>query len=313
MSDDKALLSHSTIEAEQRRLEGATPQSIQEYEAFIASNPDSSYAYLQYAAYLAERHTADEARSVLRRGLSLAASDEAVTEKERLNVMVGWLNLEHLVDTANLMNVLKGEEAQAFDEADLYMSFCGGIADTDSAIALSLMSELVTGQTARVKRHRANVKLWTTIIKMMFAASKYKDAGKMVVRAKKSLSAGATKRTLSKQCRANIKTIELLYARSLCKCGDSTRQREGIEEFERLVVDYKDRSDVWSQYLDIAEAKLADEAVMGLYERVLRTGSKDSVIYYKRYMKWAKEQGKNELIHKLLTEMQAFLNDQSSA
>lgn len=56
--------------AEQAKLEGAAPQSVEDFERLVLASPSSSYVWIRYMAFLLKAAEVDRARAVAERAFS---------------------------------------------------------------------------------------------------------------------------------------------------------------------------------------------------------------------------------------------------
>ena len=73
-----------------------TPQSADDFDRRLASNPSSSVLWLQYMAHYTHVAEFDKARAVAQRALKMIPFHE---EAEKLNIWTGLMNLENLYGT----------------------------------------------------------------------------------------------------------------------------------------------------------------------------------------------------------------------
>lgn len=81
-------------ESEARKLEDdAAPASVEDFEKLVLSNPNSSYIWIRYAAFLLSLSEIEKARAIFERALSTVHFREEV---EKLNLWVAYLNFENM-------------------------------------------------------------------------------------------------------------------------------------------------------------------------------------------------------------------------
>ena len=74
-----------------RRAEGATPQTVNDFERMLVADKDQSYLWIQYMAFMLDKLDMEAARRVAQRAIK---SVSMTAEDEKLNVWIAYMNLE---------------------------------------------------------------------------------------------------------------------------------------------------------------------------------------------------------------------------
>lgn len=78
---------------EQKMIDGnAQPESRDDFEKLILKNPNSSYVWIQFIAWVIEKEGIVSAREITERALRVI---NFKNENEKLNIWTAFLNLEH--------------------------------------------------------------------------------------------------------------------------------------------------------------------------------------------------------------------------
>ncbi|CAH0518276.1 unnamed protein product [Peronospora belbahrii] len=144
---EKALASNEEI-----------PQNASDYERLLAVSPQSSYLWIQYMAFYVSLTEVDLARDVAIRATSAVSFRD---EKEKLNVWVAYLNLEHdFGDDASFLRVFKKEHED-------------------------VKQMLTTMQ----KKFRTSKQAWIRSLQYLVGEKQFSDAAETLQRSLKSLAA----------------------------------------------------------------------------------------------------------------------------
>lgn len=79
-------------EVEKQLGSAEQPQSLDDFERVLVSNPDQSYVWIQYIAYVLENLDVKAARRVAERAVK---SVSISSDQEKLNIWIAYLNLEN--------------------------------------------------------------------------------------------------------------------------------------------------------------------------------------------------------------------------
>ncbi|KAG7393023.1 hypothetical protein PHYPSEUDO_013511 [Phytophthora pseudosyringae] len=248
------------------------PQSASDYERLLAVSPQSSFLWIQFMAFHVSLTEIDLARDVAVRATSAVSFRD---EKEKLNVWVAYLNLEHdFGDDGSFLRVFKSA-LQVNHPKRVYLHLVDLYARAEEHE--DVKQTLSTMQ----KKFRTNKQTWVRSLQYLVGEKQFAEAAETLQRSLKSLAA-------HKHLPVILKYGQLLYEQ-----GELDKART---IFEGILANYPKRMDLWNVYLD-KEIKFGDVAlVRALFERLLAMefSAKKMKFLFKKYLQFEQEQGDDE-------------------
>jgi len=248
------------------------PQSASDYERLLAVSPQSSYLWIQYMAFHVSLTEVDLARTATSRATSAVSFRD---EKEKLNVWVAYLNLEHdFGDDASFLRVFKSA-LQVNHPKRVYLHLVDLYARAEEQE--DVKQTLATMQ----KKFRTSKQTWIRALQYLVGEKLFSEAAETLQRSLKSLAA-------HKHLPVILKYGQLLYEQ-----GELDKART---IFEGILANYPKRMDLWNVYLD-KEIKFGDVAlVRALFERLLAMdfSAKKMKFLFKKYLQFEQDQGDDE-------------------
>uniref|UniRef100_M4BJB6 rRNA biogenesis protein RRP5 n=1 Tax=Hyaloperonospora arabidopsidis (strain Emoy2) TaxID=559515 RepID=M4BJB6_HYAAE len=250
------------------------PQNASDYERLLAVSPQSSYLWIQYMAFHVSLTEVDLARDVAVRATSAVSFRD---EKEKLNVWVAYLNLEHdFGDDASFLRVFKSA-LQVNHPKRVYLHLVDLYARAEEHE--DVKQTLSTMQ----KKFRTSKQTWIRSLQYLVDAKQFPDAAETLQRSLKSL---ASHKHLS---------VILKYGQLLYQQGELEKART---IFEGILANYPKRMDLWNVYLD-KEIKFGDVAlVRALFERLLAMefSAKKMKFLFKKFLQFEQDQGDDKQV-----------------
>ncbi|RLN80155.1 hypothetical protein BBJ28_00008758 [Nothophytophthora sp. Chile5] len=250
------------------------PQSASDYERLLAVSPQSSFLWIQYMAFHVSLTEVDLARDVAVRATSAVSFRD---EKEKLNVWVAYLNLEHdFGDDASFLRVFKSA-LLVNHQKRVYLHLVDLYARAEEHE--DVKQTLATMQ----KKFRTSKQAWIRALQYFVGANQFAEAAETLQRSLKSLAA-------HKHLPVILKYGQLLYEHSEL---DKARTI-----FEGILANYPKRMDLWNVYLD-KEVKFGDAGlVRALFERLLAMefSAKKMKFLFKKYLQFEQEQGDDDRV-----------------
>ncbi|CAI5732479.1 unnamed protein product [Hyaloperonospora brassicae] len=250
------------------------PQSASDYERLLAVSPQSSYLWIQYMAFHVSLTEVDLARDVAVRATSAVSFRD---EKEKLNVWVAYLNLEHdFGDDASFLRVFKSA-LQVNHPKRVYLHLVDLYARADEHEDVN--QTLATMQ----KKFRASKQTWIRSLQYLVGAKQFADAAETLQRSLKSLASHKHLPVILKYGQLLYEQAELDKARTI---------------FEGILANYPKRMDLWNVYLD-KEIKFGDVAlVRALFERLLAMefSAKKMKFLFKKFLQFEQDQGDDKQV-----------------
>ncbi|TYZ63090.1 hypothetical protein PybrP1_002620 [[Pythium] brassicae (nom. inval.)] len=261
---EKALASNSEV-----------PQSADDYERLLAVSPQSSYLWIQYMAFHVSLTEVGLARDVAVRATSAVSFRD---EKEKLNVWVAYLNLEHdFGDEASFLRVFNSAlkvnhpKRVYLQLVDLYAR---AQESEDAELTLATMQ----------KKFRKSKQTWLRALQHHVGLGAFAAAAETLQKSLKSLAAHKHLPVILKYGQLMYENGELEKARTI---------------FEGILANYPKRMDLWNVYLD-KEIKFGASAalVRSLFARLLAMdfSAKKMKFLFKKFLQFEHEHGDDESV-----------------
>ncbi|KUF99434.1 hypothetical protein AM588_10010720 [Phytophthora nicotianae] len=268
--EDEEEATNSSKASKKNRLQSDEWVALR--EKALASNEESSYLWIQFMAFHVSLTEIDLARDVAVRATSAVSFRD---EKEKLNVWVAYLNLEHdFGDDASFLRVFKSA-LQVNHPKRVYLHLVDLYARAEE-------HEDVKQTLATMhKKFRTSKQTWIRSLQYLVGEKQFAEAAETLQRSLKSLAA-------HKHLPVILKYGQLLYEQ-----GELDKART---IFEGILANYPKRMDLWNVYLD-KEIKFGDVAlVRALFERLLAMdfSAKKMKFLFKKYLQFEQDQGDDE-------------------
>ncbi|XP_039217572.1 protein RRP5 homolog [Crotalus tigris] len=276
----KQELEKQKAEKELSKLEAALmdpkrqPQTADDFDRLVVSNPDSSILWLQFMAFHLQATEIEKARAVAERALKTISFRE---EQEKLNVWVALLNLENMYGTEEgLMKVF--ERAVQYNEP---LKVFQQLADIYSASEKHKEADDV--YNTMLKRFRQERSVWVKYTTFLLKRGLVEAAHRLMPRALKCLPDKEHVDVISK-----LAQLEFQF-------GDA---EHGKALFENILSTYHKRTDIWSVYIDVMIKHGSQKEVRDIFERVIHLNltAKKMKFFFKRYLEYEKKYGTVETI-----------------
>ncbi|KAL6431723.1 hypothetical protein ACFW04_007334 [Cataglyphis niger] len=202
------------------------PNSTDQFDKLVLSNPDSSLVWIQYMAYHLQATEIDKARAIARRAIKTINFRE---ENERLNVWSAWLNLESRFGTPESLNDVFREAVRTNDAFKIYTHMLTVHVDAGRRIELKKLIDTITS------KFKQDPQAWINCGAALLKIGLKEKSRHIMQRAVQSLPASQHVNLLVRF--ANLEN----------KLGDKERAQT---LFEHILSSYPKRVDVWSCYVD---------------------------------------------------------------
>ncbi|KAK5059685.1 hypothetical protein LTR84_009568 [Exophiala bonariae] len=261
------------------------PQSIDDYERLLLSEPDSSLLWLQYMAFHLELGDADHARSIGERALkSIGLGQEA----EKLNVWIALLNLENAYGDDESIDAIFKRACEYNDPQDIYSRLASIYIQSGKRDKADDLFQRM------LKKFTQDPKVWINYATFLFGTTAEADSSATT---NTDTAAGADKarallpralQTLPKHTHFDLtlKFAQLEFKQSGSGTGVPER---GRTIFEGLLSAFPKRVDLFNVLLDL-ELKLDDNeaTVRALFERIFagprKLKPKQAKYFFKRWL-----------------------------
>eukprot|EP00727_Mastigamoeba_balamuthi_P004370 m51a1_g13931 putative RRP5 (2017) ;mRNA; f:845282-852295 len=306
--EEKRRKEEEIAKREQELAGDKAPETAIEFDRLLLGAPDSSFIWIKYMAFYLSMTEVEKARQVAERALSKINARE---EKERENVWVALLNLEHTFGTPSTLSAVLDRALQSANPKRILSQMALIYESADR------MADAEDAYRALVKRFSTSVKAWSRyaafVAKRASMEGGSDETKKLLDRALQSLP----KR---KHLRAVTKFAQLEF-----KCGSPER---GRTMFEGIIATCPKRIDLWNVYADMelsALARVLEGGVAGrakeeavavprrLFDRVtsMKLSSKKMQYFFKRWLAFEKQYGTKVSTQRVLHKAQQYIDAKS--
>ncbi|KAI3641471.1 hypothetical protein MIR68_000601 [Amoeboaphelidium protococcarum] len=261
------------------------PQSKEDFERLLLGSPNSSFLWIQYMSFAAEQLSIGAARDVAEKALNTINFRE---DKEKFNVWIAYLNLEHQLGDEESMDEVLKRALQYNEPKHVYLSL---IEIYDQSKLVEKCRDVFAILT---KKFKASCKVWARYCDFLMDRCNYEAAQDAFKSALKFLPK-----------RKHIK-FSLRYAKMEYTKGSLER---GRTIYETLTSNNPKRIDIWSMYID-AEVKLKniDYARRLLQRSVhLELSTKKMKFLFKKYLDFEKAHGTEESVKSVVKQAKDYV------
>jgi len=216
-----------------RSGKGVEPKSVNDFERLLVADPDQSFLWIKYMAFMLESLDVASARRVCERAVT---SVSLVAEDDKLNLWIAYLNLENKFGTEDTLNAVIARALEVNDRLKVYLQLA-------SLYRASGQTQHVEAIFKRLcKKYHTSLDIWAQYIEFLFEVQGQEGFTAPKIILQRSLQA------LPKALHINvISKFGLLEF----KHG---HPESGRTMFEGIISNYPKRMDIWAIYMDM-EAK----------------------------------------------------------
>jgi len=253
-------------------LDTAGPQSVDDYERLLLSEPDSSLLWLQYMAFHLDLGDADQARQIGERALKTIGLGQ---DGEKMNVWVALLNLENAYGDDETIEAVFQRACEYNDPQEIFSRLTSiYIQSGQPAKADALFHKMI-------KRFAQDPKVWINYATFLFNTVADADQARALL--------PRALQTLPKFTHFDV-TLKFAHLEFKTTAGLPER---GRTIFEGLISSFPKRIDLFDVLLDL-ELKLGDkEQIRALFERIFggRLKPKQAKHFFKRWLAFEELEG----------------------
>lgn len=248
------------------------PQSVDDFERLLMSEPDSSLLWLQYMAFHLELGDVEQARQIGERALkSIGLGQEA----EKLNVWVALLNLENAYGNDDAIETTFKRACEYNDPEEIYSRL------TSIYIQSGKHDKADELFQRMLKKFAQDPKVWVNYATFLFdRAGEADKARALLPRALKTLP------------KFTHFDVTLKFAQLEFKSASGLAER-GRTIFEGLISSFPKRVDLFNVLLDL-ELKQGDkDQIRALFERIFngKLKPKQAKYFFKRWLAFEEGEG----------------------
>jgi rRNA biogenesis protein RRP5 len=284
-SDDEAAREREVEQREKQLLDSEAPETPQDFERLLLSDSNNSMLWIRYMAHWLSQNDVAKARDVAEKALQRINIRE---QKEKRNVWIALLNLEHNYGTKESLGTAFKRAAAHNDTKDMHLEL---IKIYTRAKEFKAADEIF--QTL-IRRFKGSKAVWITYGTFRFQQGELDEARALLDRSLKSLPRRKHLAVISK------------FAQLEFKHGSPER---GRTIFENILATYPKRVDIWSIYLDMEMRTELREKIRNLFDRAvsLNLSSKKMKFFFKRYLNFEKQYGTPETVESVKQKAQDYV------
>ncbi|EAR99985.1 S1 RNA-binding domain protein (macronuclear) [Tetrahymena thermophila SB210] len=281
------------IREQEKKLidENAQPENRDDYEKLILKNPNSSYVWIQFIAFVIEKEGIQAAREVTERALRVI---NFKNENEKLNIWTAYLNLEHnFGEEKALVKVFERAKASCKPK-DVYFKLLE-IYRRDSS-KYELLFQLSKNMVTKFKH---SSKCWIEHVKNVIL---YRDSMIEKKQENKLNQSHDPKEVLKRALICLKKKKHIIVLSQYAKIQYQSKQAEtGRTTFEAVVANYPKRTDIWNVYIDMEMKYGTLESARNLFERVITMQFKPRQMkfFFKKYLQFEATKGTTERVEEV--------------
>ncbi len=262
------------------------PQSTDDYERLLLSEPDSSLLWLQYMAFHLELGEIDTARRIAQRALKSISPLGGQSESEKLNIWIAMLNLENAYGDDETIDTTFKSACQVNDPQEIHERL--------TSIYIQSGKQDKSDQLFHVmlkKFGSADPKLWINYATFLFDTLGEPERGRALLsRALQTLPP-----TAHVDITAKFAALEFRSSKGLAERGRTI--------FEGLLDSFPKRVDLWNVLLDLEMRYGGDDhkgQVRRLFERIfdgdaavkkMRIKNKQAKFFFKKWLEFEEKEG----------------------
>ncbi|XP_074855331.1 protein RRP5 homolog isoform X2 [Carettochelys insculpta] len=284
------------VEKELSKIEAALmdpsrqPQTADDFDRLVLSNPSSSILWLQYMAFHLQATEIEKARAVAERALKTISFRE---EQEKLNVWVALLNLENMYGTEETLMKVFERAAQYNEPLKVFQHLADIYASSEK------YQEADDLYNRMLKRFRQEKSVWLKYATFLLKRGQIQATHRLLERALKGLPDKEHVDVISKFAQLEFHFGDPEHAKAI---------------FESTLSSYPKRTDIWSIYIDMMIKHGSQKEVRDIFERVihLSLAAKRMKFFFKRYLDYEKKYGTSETIQAVKAAALEYVESKSS-
>eukprot|EP01126_Amoeba_proteus_P033648 TRINITY_DN3310_c0_g1_i1.p1 TRINITY_DN3310_c0_g1~~TRINITY_DN3310_c0_g1_i1.p1 ORF type:complete len:1748 (-),score=331.88 TRINITY_DN3310_c0_g1_i1:88-5331(-) len=273
-------------EEAQKLFQSQVPTTPKDFDRIIMETPNSSYAWIRYAAYWISKNNLEKTRETIQNALQRINPS---LETEKFNVWVAWLNMENTYGNEETYNKVFHEALQYNDQKKIYLQAIKMFSSSNKTEKVEELYKIL------LRKFKENKGPWIKYAIWLFKQKKPKNARDLLKRSLTVLPHRKHLETISK------------FGQLEYKFG---KQELGRTIFEDLLATYPKRINIWSVYID-QEKKLGNvEKIRELYERVtsLSISAKKMKFMMKEFIQFEQDHGDEDRIEKIKQKAVEYIN-----
>ncbi|KIW90790.1 uncharacterized protein Z519_08573 [Cladophialophora bantiana CBS 173.52] len=268
------------------------PQSVDDFERLLLSEPDSSLLWLQYMAFHLDLGDTDQARQIGERALKAIGLGQ---EEEKLNVWVALLNLENAYGDDESIEDMFKRACEYNDPQEIYSRL------TSIYIQSGKLEKADDMFQRMLKKFTQDPKMWVNYAHFLFDTVGDAEKGRALL-----------PRALQTLPRFTHFDITLKFAQLEFKSSHGLAER-GRTIFEGLISSFPKRVDLFNVLLDL-ELKLGGEnkeQVRGLFQRIFggKLKPKQAKYFFKRWMEFEEKEGDERRVEEVKAQAANWIRD----
>ncbi|EGR29983.1 programmed cell death 11, putative [Ichthyophthirius multifiliis] len=275
------------------------PETNDDYEKLVLKNPNSSYIWIQYIAFVMENENIYQAREIIERALKVI---NFANENEKLNLWTAYLNLEHnFGDSKSLIKVFERAK-QLCKPKSVYLKLLEIYKKDENK--QDLLFQLSKNM---IQKFKHSSKCWIEHLKNVIIYRNQITKNKQEFKLNQSHDPKEVlKRALVCLKKAKHITVLSQYAKLQYQ---NNQQETGRTTFEAFVSNYPKRTDIWSVYLDMEIKYGTLQTARNLFDRIItmQYKPKQMKFFFKKYLQFEANKGNSDRINYVKQKAQEYV------
>ena len=259
-------------------------KNAQYYERLILKDHDNSINWIAYASYILDTLNLASSRQIFERALKIIDISKT---NEKLNVWVGYLNLENIYGDSDSFQKVLDRAKQVCDKKLLYNHLIQIYMNSNKYEEVSDTYKIL------IKDYFDDLEIWKKYIEFLFEINDLKDKNKVnninVIEPKEGLN-----KSMQVLAKKNHLDIMCWYGQLLYRYNNNEEARN---MFDNILKNFPKRKDIWFVYID-KEIKFGKnvEKVRQIFDKMFEIKFKinDLKSIMKKFLEFEKEYSKNE-------------------
>ncbi|XP_011496148.1 PREDICTED: protein RRP5 homolog [Ceratosolen solmsi marchali] len=264
------------------------PQTVDQFDKLVLSNPNSSLIWIQYIAHYLQTTEIEKARAIAKRALKVINFRE---ENEKLNIWQALLNLESRFGSSESLTEVFQEAIKANDVKKIY-------------------EHMLTIYTITGKQSELENIIKTMINKFKQHPETWISCGAIFLKiGMKNKSRDIMQRALQSLPKNKHVNLMIQFAQLENKLGDKERTQT---LFEQILSSYSKRTNVWLSYVDSLVKSGEIEIARKILDRAISQdlSTKKMKILFEKYINFEEKYGTKENILRIQALAVKYVEEQ---
>lgn len=151
------------------RADEDTPKDIDDFERLLVANPDQSYLWIQFMAFMLDNVGIEAARKVVERGVK---SVNISNDHDKINIWTAFMNLENNFGTQDSLEMCTKRALEVNDRKKIYLTLI------DIYKGNSKFEYVESIYKQLVKKYNTNLDIWAGYLEFLIEVDRKKESDK---------------------------------------------------------------------------------------------------------------------------------------